>query len=122
MDHILQAMLKDGEPKTPFMLSWANEPWTANWDGNDVSRVLIPQDYGSIQDWREHFDWLLSFFRHPLYIRSNGKIQFIVYKPGHMGPVDPYMYAAWKQWAIEEGLGGMVSFIHCTKSGIVRRR
>jgi hypothetical protein len=115
MDHILQAMLLDGEPNTKFMLSWANEPWTATWDGLDSSKVLIAQDYGDITDWRKHFDWLLPFFRHPNYIRSEGKVQFIMYYPGHIDQNAPgvkyAMYATWRKWAAEEGIGGMVRIL-----------
>jgi len=107
MDGVIRAMLEDGEPNTPFMLSWANEPWTKRWDGLDSSEILIAQDYGGLEAWRAHFDCLLTFFRHPQYIRSEGKIQFLVYNPGHMGDVGPHMFAAWKQWAVEEGLGGL---------------
>ncbi|EKD21515.1 uncharacterized protein L3040_006108 [Drepanopeziza brunnea f. sp. 'multigermtubi'] len=109
MEHILEAMLKDGEPDIPFMLSWANEPWTSKWDGagGDASDVLIAQDYGLQAAWRKHFDWLLKFFKHPQYIRSEGRIQFMVYNPSHMGDLGPPMYAAWRQWAVEEGLGGL---------------
>lgn len=107
MDSVLQRMLLDGEPNIPFMLSWANEPWTARWDGEDSSKIFIAQTYGLLEDWRAHFDWLLPFFRHPSYIRSNGRIQFIIYKPLHIGKAAAPMFAAWRQWAYEEGLGGM---------------
>lgn len=107
MEHVLQAMLEDGEPNIPFMLSWANEPWSARWDGMSDGKVLIAQDYGLQQAWRKHFDWLLPFFRHPQYIRSEGKVQFLVYNPSHMGHLAPLMFAAWRQWAVDEGLGGM---------------
>ncbi|KAL2065432.1 hypothetical protein VTL71DRAFT_3102 [Oculimacula yallundae] len=108
MEHVIQKMLEDGEPNIPFMLSWANEPWSARWDGSGGNgKVLIAQDYGLQVAWRKHFDWLLPFFRHPKYIRSNGKIQFAVYNPTHIGHLGPQMFAAWRQWAVEEGLGGM---------------
>jgi hypothetical protein len=107
MDSVIQAMLKDGEPNTPFMLSWANEPWTARWDGLDFGEVYIAQDYGLIEDWKSHFEWLLPFFRHSQYIRSEGRVQFMIYNPSHMGHLGPYMFAAWRQWALEAGLGGM---------------
>jgi len=113
MDHILQAMLIDGEPNTPFMLSWANGPWTANWDGLDSGVVFLAQDYGDIEDWRKHFDWLLPFFKHPNYIRSEGKVQFVIYWPAHMERratgAKFHMLAAFRKWAREEGVGGMVS-------------
>ncbi|TVY83415.1 Uncharacterized protein LSUE1_G001039 [Lachnellula suecica] len=107
MDHIIKAMLEDGEPDIPFMLSWANEPWSAKWDGEGGGQVLLAQDYEMYEGWRKHFDWLLPFFRHPKYIRSEGKIQFVVYNPTHIGFIGPQMFAAWRQWAIEEGLGGL---------------
>jgi hypothetical protein len=107
MEHIIQAMLEDGEPNIPFMLSWANEPWSARWDGRNDGEILIAQEYGLQQAWRKHFDWLLPFFKHPQYIRSEGKVQFLVYNPTHMGHIAPQMFAAWRQWAVEEGLGGI---------------
>lgn len=107
MEHVIEEMLKDGEPSIPFMLSWANEPWSARWDGKDGSGVLIAQEYGFHEAWRKHFDWLLPFFKHPKYIRSEGKVQFVVYNPGHVSHLGPYMWAAFRQWAVEEGLGGM---------------
>jgi hypothetical protein len=108
MEKPLLARLKDGEPNLPFMLNWANEPWTARWDGNDNSKVLLKQVYGDMTEWRKHFDWMVPFFRHPQYIRSNGgKLQLMVYNPSHMGELGPRMFAAWRRWAAEEGLGGM---------------
>jgi hypothetical protein len=107
MDGVTKAMLEDGEPRIPFMLSWANEPWTARWDGEDSSETFIAQDYGNIEDWRKHFEYLLPFFKHPLYIRSGGRIQFMVYKPSHCGHIGPHIFAAWRQWALDEGLGGL---------------
>jgi Glycosyltransferase WbsX len=107
MDGIIQAMLKDGQPNIPFMISWANEPWTARWDGLDSSEIFIAQEYGGVDAWRAHFDWLLPFFKHPLYIRSEGRVQFLVYKPSHLGDKGAHMFAAWRQWAEEEGLVGL---------------
>lgn len=108
MEHVIEEMLRDGEPNIPFMLSWANEPWSARWDGTGGSGgILIAQDYGLQKEWRKHFDWLLPFFRHPQYIRSEGRIQFVVYNPMHLGSLGPHMWAAFRHWAVEEGLGGM---------------
>lgn len=44
MDQVLQAMLKDGEPKIPFMLNWANEPWMGRYPESDNDEVVIGQD------------------------------------------------------------------------------
>ena len=71
--------------KQKYCLSWANEPWIRTWsnvDGNDWNplgdqlnsdrgqSVLIEQEYGGQKQWKEHFDYLLPFFRDCRYILS----------------------------------------------------
>lgn len=109
MDRPLKAMLEDGQPDVPFMLSWANEPWTVRWDGQAwEDGTLLAQDYGNSTEWRRHFDWMATFFRHPNYIRSGGKVQFIIYASEHIGDTGKRMFAKWRRWAAEDqSIGGM---------------
>jgi hypothetical protein len=80
MDNIHEALLLDGEPNMPFMLSWANEPWSKRWTGlskedgeillkvgqgeeklskkntdHNEKDILLSQDYGDEKEWEEHF-------------------------------------------------------------------
>ncbi|KAJ2906348.1 hypothetical protein MKZ38_002064 [Zalerion maritima] len=106
MDKVLLKLLeKDGEPNTPFMLSWANEPWSGQWDRENHDDVLMNQNYGGMSEWREHFNWLLPFFKYPNYIRNNGRLQFLIYNPLHAGYVGKRMADAFRKWAWEEGVG-----------------
>lgn len=109
MDQPLKAMLEDGQPDVPFMLSWANEPWTVRWDGQSYGDgTLLEQDYGNNSDWRRHFDWMATYFRHPQYIRSNGKVQLGIYAPIQMGDLGKHMFAKWRVWAAEDPeIGGL---------------
>ncbi|KAH0421952.1 hypothetical protein CcaCcLH18_13114 [Colletotrichum camelliae] len=109
MDKVLQAMLNDGHPDVPFMLNWANEPWTVRWDGADqATGTLLAQKYGDIHDWRKHYEWMRPFFIHPNYIRVNGKVQMMVYNPGHIGDLGKRMFEAWRLWASQDPeVGGM---------------
>ncbi|GJC97735.1 hypothetical protein ColKHC_06561 [Colletotrichum higginsianum] len=111
MDGVFKAILKDGHPDIPFMLSWANQPWTVRWDGVDIPSgdgVILAQTYGNLEEWRKHFDWMVPLFKHPNYIRVNGKVQMMIYDPAHMGDTGKRMFEAWRIWASEDpAIGGM---------------
>ncbi|WP_434980291.1 glycoside hydrolase family 99-like domain-containing protein [Daejeonia sp. YH14] len=78
----LDRKLKNPKEDFPFMLCWANENWTRAWDGN-TREVLMEQNY-SDQDDEQHLRFLLeNVFNDPRYIRVQGKIFFVVYRPVH---------------------------------------
>lgn len=73
-------ILGSGKPDFPFMLCWANENWSRNWDGG-FKKVLIKQNY-SEEDDVNHMNYLCSsVFSDPRYIRVNGKPFFAIYRP-----------------------------------------
>jgi hypothetical protein len=87
MHKVPEARLADGEPDLPFMLSWANEPWTRLWDGisnrRKPSNTIMAQDYGKEKDWAAHFDYLLQFWKHPQHIRVGERPLFSIYRTDH---------------------------------------
>jgi len=109
MYQVLETMLEDQEPNLPFMLAWANEPWTKTWTGMTKSKraLLIDQKYGEEDEWREHFVYLLHFFQHPNYIRNNGKPVFAIYRTGHVKQKLRPMITLWKRMAVDSGLPGL---------------
>jgi lipopolysaccharide biosynthesis protein/tetratricopeptide (TPR) repeat protein len=82
LERPLDAVVASGKPDFPFLICWANEPWTRNWDG--FSRdVLLPQLYEP--------GWVAKFARDiaPLlqdrrYFRLEGKPMLLVYRIGHI--------------------------------------
>lgn len=42
----------DGYPDVNFMLSWANEHWTRNWDGGN-REIFLEQLSGNETSWRQ---------------------------------------------------------------------
>jgi hypothetical protein len=107
MAKVLEAMLIDDEPNLPFILSWANEPWTRRWSGETGDVTLLSQEYGDEQEWDEHFDYLMQFFDHPNYVRIHGKPVFIIYRTGHVGTKLVPMIKRWRIRAVEKGLPGL---------------
>lgn len=100
-------VVKTHEPDFPFCLCWANESWHSKfWDkqGSAYSKkVLIEQRYYGHEDNVAHFYSLLPAFRDKRYIRVNGKILFMIYKPLDFDNIDGFIND-WRTLAKENGL------------------
>lgn len=105
----IEQYLKNKELDLPFCLSWANEPWSRRWDGSE-HKVLMPQEYGGQDEWKDHFNYLLPFFKDKRYITSVGKPIFIIYKPDII-PCLNEMIDFWQDLAKYNGLQG-ISFVY----------
>lgn len=107
MHRPLELMLKDGEPKKPFVLCWANENWTRAWDGlpNDV---ILAQDYSDHEGNVKHFYFLLPFFRNKRNIRINKRPVFIWYRiDREHAEIVAGIMTLWQELARKEGLPGI---------------
>ncbi|TKH45924.1 glycosyl transferase [Paenibacillus terrae] len=103
----LQQVLASNHPDLPFCLSWANEPWTRIWDGGENEKnILMPQEYGDEEDWREHFQYLLKIFSDSRYILIKDKPVFLIYRPENI-PRCREMLVLWNKLARENGLPGI---------------
>jgi lipopolysaccharide biosynthesis protein len=82
LERPLDEVLASGRPDFPFMICWANEPWTRNWDGLHAD-VLLPQTY--------KLGWVVRFahdiaplLRDRRYFRFGGKPMLLIYRIGHI--------------------------------------
>lgn len=91
-----------------FCLCWANEPWTRTWDGVAGRGVtLIAQEYGGEEEWRNHFKYLLPFFRHKNYLKVENKPVFLIYSGSGLKDRKA-MQECWDSLAIEAGFNGVL--------------
>ena len=109
----------------PFCFCWANESWVRSWKaiyGNcntwapkfesDMCNqkksdgILLEQKYGDKKEWKEHFDYLITFFKDNRYIYIDNKPIFLIYKPDIIDCISE-MLACWNKWAIQKGLEGI---------------
>jgi lipopolysaccharide biosynthesis protein len=102
LERPFQEVLESGQPDFPFCLCWANENWTRRWDGWD-QEVLLKQNY-SIEDDREHMQYLAEVFADPRYIRVDGKPVFIVYRTEQF-PDIRRTAEVWREEAHRLGIG-----------------
>ncbi len=106
----------------PFCFCWANETWGRSWsrfkniniwsdiyegEENKKSKgILLEQKYGTEQQWKSHFEYLLPFFRDKRYVKEDGKPVLLIYKTK-----DIYCLAEmmdyWKELALVNGLNGI---------------
>lgn len=102
----LEMLRDDSGLNIPYCICWANENWTNAWVANKKVQTLIKQTYGDRTDWEQHFDYLLSFFRDPNYIREDGKPLLVVYRPELIDRLDE-MLDYWNARAMENGFPGI---------------
>jgi len=91
-----QNLLKWQDININYCFSWANQSWIASWsklkNGNawfdsdterfaDDNGMLLEQKYGTHEEWKRHFEYLLPFFKDRRYIKKDNKPVFIIYVP-----------------------------------------
>lgn len=103
----LHNMVRDKSVDIPFCICWANETWyNKMWskDGSIVSKkVLIEQAYPGQEDNERHFYSLLDAFKDDRYIKVDGRLLFMIYKPLEMSCLKEFM-DQWNILAEKEGL------------------
>lgn len=107
----------------PFCFCWANESWAKTWkaipganvwtiddvnnkDSNVNSVILLQQDYGGVKEWKEHFMYLLPFFKDERYLRIDDKPVFQFYHTGQIYCLSD-MLILWQELAKQNGLSGI---------------
>jgi hypothetical protein len=80
LERPFKEVLESGKPDFPFCLGWANETWSGIWYGAR-NRILKEQTYPGEDDYRRHFDFLLTAFNDRRYVRVDNKPILGVFRP-----------------------------------------
>lgn len=102
----MEIMRDDPGLNLPYCICWANENWTNAWKANGNVKTLIQQTYGGREQWKQHFDYLLPFFRDSNYIMEDNRPLFVIYRPEIIPCLDEMM-DCWNELAVESGFEGM---------------
>lgn len=100
----LEDLVKNTNIEITYCLSWANETWSRRWNGD--KEILIKQEYGEEEEWEEHIQYLLRFFRDERYLQIKGKPVFLLYRAFEI-PRCQEMITYWDQRLKGEGFGGI---------------
>lgn len=100
----------------PYCFYWDNRTWSKSWSaakdasswlegGEDENNdgILIQQKYGFYDQWREHFNYLLPFFRDERYIKIDGRPVFLIFYPWTIYCLEE-MVAYWRTLAKQSGI------------------
>lgn len=101
----MELMLDNKDVKIPFCISWANEPWTRSWDGQE-KEILMPQVYGGKKEWKKHLEYLLPFFKDERYILKDNCPLFYIYRTSSIPNCDE-MIEFWNNELKKNGFAGL---------------
>lgn len=102
----VEQYLKRPELNLPFCFSWANEYWTNGWVSAE-NKILIAHNNTNKQDWIDHFNYFLPFFKDKRYIKIDGKPLLILYFPDILQKCNE-MIECWRKMAVDNGFNGLV--------------
>lgn len=110
-----------------FMFIWDNTSWVRSWSnikaGNDWapgfednfeyknksnSGILANLEYGSSEDWKTHFYYLLDFFKDDRYIKIDNKPMFGFFHPYKESHILAKMISLWDDLARQHGFNGIL--------------
>lgn len=106
LERPFEEVLSSGKPDFPFMLCWANQTWKGVWFGASKGNILIEQTYPGKQDYIDHFNYIISAFKDPRYIRIDDKPVFQVYRPLEIPDLNLFV-ETFRTCAEDAGLKGL---------------
>ena len=110
----MELLLQHPEIDINYCISWANENWTNGWVSKS-NKILMGHDFDDEQDWVDHFNYLLPFFKDPRYITEEGKPLMTIYVPHHIDKLKK-MLNVWNAMAIENDFKGLKFIYQNVKS------
>lgn len=103
----MEMLLAHPEIDIKYCISWANHDWTDAWKAsNRQPKVLIAHNFDDEQDWVNHFNYMLPFFKDPRYMTENNKPLMVIYIPNIIRKLKK-MLDVWSRMARENGFDGL---------------
>lgn len=103
----MEMLLAHPEIDIKYCISWANHDWTDAWKAsNRTPKILISHNFDDEQDWVNHFNYMLPFFKDPRYMTENNKPLMVIYIPNIIRKLKK-MLDVWSRMARENGFDGL---------------
>lgn len=104
----MEMLLAHPEIDIKYCISWANGEWRDTWKAKDKSnsKVLIFDDFNNEQNWIDHFNYMLPFFKDKRYMSEKNKPLLVIYTPYVILKLNK-MLDLWTKMAKEAGFDGL---------------
>ena len=103
----MEMLLAHPEIDIKYCISWANHDWTDGWKASDRKpKILIAHNFDDEQDWVNHFNYMLPFFKDPRYMKEGNKPFMVIYIPNLIRKLSK-MLDLWTKMAQEAGFDGL---------------
>lgn len=107
----MEMLLAHPEIDIKYCISWANHDWTDAWRASDrAPKVLIAHNFDDENDWVNHFNYMLPFFKDSRYMMEGNKPLMVIYAP-HLIRKLSKMLELWTRMAKDAGFDGL-TFIY----------
>lgn len=105
MEKPMEILLNHPEIDINYCYCWANENWTRTWDGK-ANHILRKQEYGDVDEWRNHYAYLKRFFKDPRYIKIDNKPVLNIYHSAKISCLEE-MKCEWDRLSKDDGFDGI---------------
>lgn len=105
LERPFQEVLESKTPDFPFCLGWANQTWSGTWHGAP-DKILIEQTYPGFDDDQAHFEYLLTAFSDPRYLKVDGRPLLYIFRPEDL-PKPKAWSNSINEFMKSRGLGGV---------------
>lgn len=103
----MEMLLAHPDINIHYCVSWANHDWTDGWKAsNKQPKILIAHNFDDEQDWVNHFNYLLPFFKDPRYMKEGNKPYMVIYIPNIIRKLNK-MLDLWTKMAQDAGFEGL---------------
>lgn len=103
----MEMLLAHPEIDIRYCISWANHDWSDGWKASDRKpKILIAHNFNDEEDWVNHFNYMLQFFKDPRYMKEDNKPLMVIYIPNLISKLEK-MLALWTRMAKENGFDGL---------------
>lgn len=114
----MEMLLAHPEIDINYCICWANHDWTDGWKAQAGNvRTLISHDFDDEEDWVNHFNYWLPFFKDSRYMKENNKPIVVIYIPHIISKLNK-MLDLWTKMAKEAGFDGLTYMYQSAASAL----